>query len=677
MARTRRQAIQAELVRRRYCAEDDNVFAEFVDLMYGNKKTKDAIDAELSELIGPDYDPSFTVWLWRKAEAMAAGVDSDDNDNDAGGGGSSGPAAASTSTQDTSRNAPSGFPQEGSGQGRGYSRQDAGRSFGPTDSSAPSAARRPVGRQSGEARYDGPSSSAPSRRNGPRELFASALQQSRNSMESFRGQKRSMDMRSPSPVRDAFDASHERKRLAMDESGSSAPKQIRIRGIGASALLAAANQPPTGPSRPRAPVELFANRGQARPAEQSSGAASQEAGPSIFQRTQTGNAPVESHKDQADHAMEEDPAPVVLPTSSAHYNPLFFGGGGAGAAAPLTEPPLAARLSLMLPDNPPLPTSAPQIAPAAPATGGANDILEFPTRPLDVALCKYDLKCTNPMCRYSHATPSAANSDAADDALVLKQDACLFGPRCTKKDCVMSHPSPAVAIAYSKAGMLSMSAAAARPFYPSSGAPHIPSFAAPATGPPSWAMTPAQMRCRWQGACKNANCPFQHVDENGQTIPPPASQHQVAPTTTPDATMNTGTAASTGASADTSSKPSALDRALDDFTAGGNAMGGKRCKWGAECMRPDCMFGHPPTRKLGGSAPSSFVSPVAFGGAGVSGGAGAIPCRYGLGCLRADCIYSHPPGRAGGIGNGMVNRMARFNLPADTPMETIIPSNVS
>ncbi|KAK0535306.1 mRNA-binding protein nab2 [Tilletia horrida] len=775
MVRTRREVIHAELVRRGYCDEDDHVFAEFIDLMYGNKKTREAIDGELSELIGSDYDSSFTEWLWRKAEALAAGIDEDDDatavatvQQQAGAASGSGAAVPERAypEQSSSSRAPHAARRESADDERDRRISPhtggggAGRSAAP-GSGTPTMLR---GDSYRPARAE-PAHAPGARRSGaPRELFASALNQAQRSTSGSGGASLKR-LRSPSPMHAVDDhAGRSHKRPAMDDPSlqggggfaapdfgngrEGGPKQMRIRGIGAAAAAAAAaaasstsagpaqgnpDKPiPTGP-RQRGAMELFPTKmepavsapptpDRATPNSAASIPARPfQPTPNIFQRASMPDPRAsafvprvkasfsqQQHADgaranmmQLDSPLPRSPAPVATP----HYNPLFFGGGGGagGTSAPLTQPPLAARLDPMIPDNSALPGSSTTSSLSLPPRP-TNDISEFPTAPLEVSLCKYDLKCTNPMCRYSHATPSAANSESEADALVLKQDACPFGPRCAKKDCVLSHPSPAVAVAFSKAGMLASlggpNGAGAMRATATALPTLLTSTSLPTGTAPMFSMTPGQVRCRWQSSCKNVACPFQHLDEAGNVVPAPAS----AAATSSDSAMTTTT---TTMAAD--GRPAALDRALDDVLmsngsgsgagaggasggaggAGVGAQAGKRCKWGADCRRADCMFGHPPTRRLpGGGSSSAFGGGSMAGDAGSAfsfstvGSSGAMPCRYGASCFRADCFYSHPSGRnmsstfgsnSGGGGGGMVNRMAQFALPADTKMETIIP----
>jgi hypothetical protein len=63
-----------------------------------------------------------------------------------------------------------------------------------------------------------------------------------------------------------------------------------------------------------------------------------------------------------------------------------------------------------------------------------------PERPQSPTLCKFGLKCTNAVCRYSHPSPVAT----PESGVVLSNDPCEKGINCTDADCVKGHVSPAV-----------------------------------------------------------------------------------------------------------------------------------------------------------------------------------------------------------------------------------------
>ena len=500
-------SLQTALADKGYSSADDPVMAEYIVVMLANQKLPDQITAELQDLIGSEYDPEFTAWLWSEAERLAAST-------------SVSVSAEVPDTASTSAFAGPSEPTQRQPRRRSRSRspaQPTRRSLSPETRQRASrgdhwsAADREASR---EERHDGeqPRNGRAfwqRRPNRERELFTSAVKQATRNRPHA---------------------------LVMDstESPPDRPRPMRIQGIA-----------------------------QQQAHQHQNGIA-----PSILSR-------------------------VGVPDPRA------------SEFVPRTESPsILSRIDPMVPHNEP---------PVLPESDGPQ---EFPTAPSETALCRWNLKCTNPMCIYSHASPSNAGPNGDENALVLSNEPCRFGAGCTNRECTRSHVSPAIAF---KTGT-------------------------------------AQPACRFQQACTNVSCPYAHFDANGKPVPSPAltSAASTRLSTAPsDENMDDGddvhiqTDAEPGA-ATADGKPAALDRALGDGAA-------KPCRFGTACTRKDCYFSHPPGRGAGGAI-------------------GGTPCRFGLGCTRADCYYSHPPGRRlaeAGAPLHMSNRLSRFADEGE--METIIP----
>lgn len=60
-------SIQRELAVKGWAPASDPVMAEFITIMIINSKSPEQITSELKELIGDDYDPEFTNWLFMEA----------------------------------------------------------------------------------------------------------------------------------------------------------------------------------------------------------------------------------------------------------------------------------------------------------------------------------------------------------------------------------------------------------------------------------------------------------------------------------------------------------------------------------------------------------------------------------------------------------------------------------
>lgn len=109
-------------------------------------------------------------------------------------------------------------------------------------------------------------------------------------------------------------------------------------------------------------------------------------------------------------------------------------------------PTLTPLVPMTQPATPiPLSKSAPAVVAPTPltpssSTGSSRPGFVAPERPQSPTLCKFALKCTNPICRYSHPSPVAT----AESGVVLSNDPCEKGKDCKDKDCVKGHVSPAV-----------------------------------------------------------------------------------------------------------------------------------------------------------------------------------------------------------------------------------------
>lgn len=86
----------------------------------------------------------------------------------------------------------------------------------------------------------------------------------------------------------------------------------------------------------------------------------------------------------------------------------------------------------------PTPQPATTVTPAA-EQAAARPGLVPPERPQSPTLCKFGLKCTNAVCRYSHPSPVAT----PESGVVLSNDPCEAGKNCKDKDCIKAHVSPA------------------------------------------------------------------------------------------------------------------------------------------------------------------------------------------------------------------------------------------
>ncbi|KAI9459968.1 hypothetical protein HD554DRAFT_2029009 [Boletus coccyginus] len=146
----------------------------------------------------------------------------------------------------------------------------------------------------------------------------------------------------------------------------------------------------------------------------------------------------------------------------------------------------------------------------------------LPERPQSPTLCKFGTKCTNSQCRYSHPSPVAT----AESGVVLSTDACEKGKDCKDKDCIKSHVSPAVNApgAETQKPPSTNPHLHTAPAYSGTLASPIPCrFGASCTRPnctyshPRPTNTHFNQQCRFGAACTRAACPFQHPE--GRVLP--------------------------------------------------------------------------------------------------------------------------------------------------------------
>lgn len=104
----------------------------------------------------------------------------------------------------------------------------------------------------------------------------------------------------------------------------------------------------------------------------------------------------------------------------------------------------------------------------------------------DDTVCKYNLKCTNPDCKFAHQSPAAPRGVNVDTS-----DTCSFGAACKNHKCVARHPSPATKLAHQGEQDCK--------FFPNCQNPRC-TFRHPSMPP-----------CRNGADCTTAGCKFTHV----------------------------------------------------------------------------------------------------------------------------------------------------------------------
>ena len=226
---------------------------------------------------------------------------------------------------------------------------------------------------------------------------------------------------------------------------------------------------------------------------------------------------------------------------------------------------------------PPTPVVAPTPTLATPANPTPSTAVAQrpgfvpPERPQSPTLCKFGIKCTNALCRWSHPSPVATT----ESGVVLTNEACEKGRNCKDKDCIKSHVSPAVNLpgeyllacmpyVYQSQILRLLSASEQHNLnsvQPSPAiTPHAPAhppntvacrFGIACTRPGctySHPPRPSQgnhfaQQCRFGAGCTRATCPFQHPE--GRVLP--TTFHRGLSTTSPVVSIQTPEAGSMGA----------------------------------------------------------------------------------------------------------------------------------
>ncbi|KAG6813514.1 hypothetical protein H0H92_010218 [Tricholoma furcatifolium] len=216
-------------------------------------------------------------------------------------------------------------------------------------------------------------------------------------------------------------------------------------------------------------------------------------------------------------------------------------GGSTAAQTPPTAAPkveevdskvAAAPISHAIPIVAPTPTPA---STTSATTTSAPQRLGYalPERPQSPTLCKFSTKCTNAQCRYAHPSPVATT----ESGVVLSNEACEKGKDCQDKDCIKSHVSPAVLNPQPVEHVVSTPV-------PQSHAHNAPvpcRFGAACTRPgctfghPPRSNANVTTQCRFGAACTRAGCPFVHPE--GRVLP--TSFHRGLSTTGPMVTVST------------------------------------------------------------------------------------------------------------------------------------------
>ncbi|KAI8973965.1 hypothetical protein BD414DRAFT_468531 [Trametes punicea] len=514
-------AIQDELIKRGFSPDADPVMAEYITIMIINNKTPAQISSELEDLIGPDFDTSFVDWLF--AEAAKGAPESE----------APAPAEPSTSNQLPHRELPPQPPADAQRKPPSGPRaaaplyQQAISQAIP--STSPSAQKRTVSARS-------PSPAGPPHKTrrtdlptGPRAMFRDGHGGHRD------GNSRSLlDRVGPARHGPLFPHDDVQARIDSITSGSPDPSMMMMNGGFPMPGMPGMDMGAMGMANPLMLQELMMN--QMAMMSQIAGAMG------ILPQAQFMNGAFPMQPGMSGDVGAFGGMQGAVPQGGPDGRGRGRGRGGAtrgggrgrgghvghhaaeqpasnGAPAPAAAQPAAVA---------PVPVAAPAPVVAAPtpitpstSTGTTRSGFVPPERPQSPTLCKFGLKCTNPLCRYSHPSPVAT----PESGVVLSNDPCEKGKDCKDPDCVKGHVSPAVLNPNAEIPKPSTSVAPAPAPAPAAQQNAIPCRygtactrpGCPFAHPPRQSASHFAQPCRFGAACTRATCPFQHPE--GRVLP--------------------------------------------------------------------------------------------------------------------------------------------------------------
>ncbi|KAF8967971.1 hypothetical protein BDZ97DRAFT_1977412 [Flammula alnicola] len=490
------QSIQDELTKRGYSPDADPVMAEYITIMVINNKTSAQITSELEDLIGTDFNPSFTDWLFEEAAKGASDSDvlpqapptKSDQTPDPGPSREAPPHVAS----DSSRTAPS-IPRTGIYQ---HALSQA------LPSGSNSAQKRTA-----SARSPSPNHPNKSRRTdlptGPRAMHRDGFTPNGN----LHPNTRSLLDRVGGPAgRGQKNFQRDEIQARIDNIVGSSPDannmmmQPGFPGMGMDmGAMAAANM-----TNPLMLQEMMMNQ---------MALMAQMASTMGIINPATGQFGGQGFPMQG--AMPGD-----MGMFQNGMNPGGRGGGqrggrgtgrGRGGSASGVS---SGQSGPVKPTNGSINETPACCRAAAPVTQ-TQPAYAIPERPQSPTLCKFALKCTNAHCRYSHPSPVAT----AESGIVLSNEACEKGKNCRDKDCIKAHVSPAVLNPQAEQPAPSAAVTAAPQPH------HTPvpcRFGNACTRPGCTFSHPARpthfaTQCRFGASCTRAQCAFQHPE--GRVLP--------------------------------------------------------------------------------------------------------------------------------------------------------------
>ncbi|KAF8320501.1 hypothetical protein DL93DRAFT_1852722 [Clavulina sp. PMI_390] len=487
-AKELQDSIQRELAVKGWSSASDPVMAEFIIIMLVNSKSEEQVTEELTELIGDDYDPEFTTWLFAEAgdpeEALAeaSALESSSTEPSFS---HAPPPSSETLTSPATKRARSESESEAAvarKAPRTSDLPDRPRAMRGDDREKPQAI--PVVNE-GPANGNGRFERGPNNRNGrslldrvgpppPGPRFPNQQQQQQPNMgnmnnNNFRGGPHGM------PQQRGFD-----------------PVQAQIDAVTMASM------------QPQFPMPMMGMEMQPQPNQANDLMQSQAM---IMAQMQMMMQQMANLTQQQQQQQQQPPAAFndngFAPRGRGRGGPVRGGGPGRGGP-PTNAGAHAGGSSSENTTAPPKSSAIPIVALPASAAPPKTPSYTIPEKPGTSELCKFGVKCTNPICRYSHPSPAASETSG----IVLSDEACPKGNKCDDADCTLGHVSKATLDPN------------ATPPVSSHASPARTVHAKPTFHPyskPSFTPTTSTVPCKFGAACTRATCTFQHPP--GRTLP--------------------------------------------------------------------------------------------------------------------------------------------------------------
>ncbi|KAG6879918.1 hypothetical protein C0992_009582 [Termitomyces sp. T32_za158] len=442
------QSIQDELTKRGFSQDADPVMAEYITIMVINNKTAAQITTELEDLIGSEYDPSFTDWLFVEASKGATEVDEPQQIE---------PSTSELPPRDVPPHVSADAPRKQPLPPRNNVYQQALHQALP--GSVPSGNKRLA-----SARSPSPSHPNKSRRTdlptGPRAMTrneggANSHANSKSLIDRIGGQNvPGRNGNAPNGYQ------HDEIQSRIDNIVNSSSEQSLMMGSGYPGMAGAGGldmSTMAGMANPMVFQDILMNQMALMAQMTNMMNGGQFVGPGGFPM-QGMPGDMGMYTGGMNNGFQGQMNSTEMNGRGRGRGGIRGGRGGGlnrgrgGSTTAAASSPTLKTLEPSPGSDSPASHAIPIVAPApvtpAPSTVSTQPNppvpqrlgYALPERPQSPTLCKFSIKCTNAQCRFAHPSPVAT----AESGVVLSNEACEKGKDCHDKDCIKGHVSPAV-----------------------------------------------------------------------------------------------------------------------------------------------------------------------------------------------------------------------------------------